>query len=1128
MGSFTSSVGLVSGLPTADIINQLMAIEARPISLLQTRINDLQAERTAFLDVSARLLAIQNAIGNLAKTSAFRTSKAASSNDDVLTATVGENAALGTYSFRVRSLVSNHQLVSRGFSDADQTPVGGGTVTVEIGAGRVNRDTALGFLNGQQGVRRGTFEITDRSGASARVDITSAQTVGDVIDTINNTIGINVTASVRGDRIVLADDTGQPTSVLAVRDLGSGKSAADLGLVGSVSADEIEGQRVNVVTESTALRLLNDGNGVRRRDEAAEPDFDITLGDGTTFSVSLTSDLQDNTQLGALNDGAGVNLGVIRITDRSGASADIDLSAATNIGDVVTAINAADDIDVSIVKSGSRLTITDSTGVDVGNLIVEDVTGSAAADLGITGDTDLNEIRGRNIYDVSTVGDVLRAINFAEGNDGSAVASLDTADNRIVLTDNSGGGGALTVAASDGALQAAEDLGLLGASTGNTIQGTRLIAGLNTTLLRSLNGGRGVTEGDLTITNRQGVATTFNTAGVQSVQELIDLINASSDTSGITADINAVGNGIILNDTTTGTGNIEIADTQTAQDLGLVGSYAAPSANSGNLQLRYISEASRLADLNFGRGVAAGSIRITSSSGDAATISLTNAETVGDVLRTINGRVFGVTAEINENGDGIIIRDAAGGTGRLKIEEAGSTTARDLNILGEGEATDPLSPSTLLSDLHDGAGVNLGVIRISDRSGATEELDLTGATTLQDVVDALNASALNISASLTGTRLEIVDSSTPADPPASFQIEDVSGTAAEDLGINRTASGNTLTGFGLIDTAVDGSLEFTIDLASGDTLNRLASKLNGATDYVQATVINDGSVSAPYRLSLTSTVGGRRGEILFDSGNLDLGLTTLSAPRDAVVLIGGDSSDAALVVTSSSNTVSNLVPGVTLDLLGTSDETINVTVSRDYEAVVSSVDKFVKAYNDAVGRIDQLTDFNPDTEVKGILLGDSTISRIEAALGRSLLQTVRDVDPRFSRLSSFGISLSDGKLEFDADAFRDVLESDPDAVEAFFAGGEEAFGADLESLLKSFTDTNDGLIARQSNTIQSREDDLNDRIESLNKLLDSKRARLEREFSNLELALSQLQSQSSSLSALAGLASSAQSGISLI
>ena len=59
MATISSSVGLVSGINTGDIINQLMAIESRPKDLLQSRMDSLSQQKLAFTDLSTRLTSLR-------------------------------------------------------------------------------------------------------------------------------------------------------------------------------------------------------------------------------------------------------------------------------------------------------------------------------------------------------------------------------------------------------------------------------------------------------------------------------------------------------------------------------------------------------------------------------------------------------------------------------------------------------------------------------------------------------------------------------------------------------------------------------------------------------------------------------------------------------------------------------------------------------------------------------------------------------------------------------------------------------------------------------------------------------------------------------------------------------------
>ncbi|MCH7592124.1 MAG: hypothetical protein IH989_05005, partial [Planctomycetes bacterium] len=380
MSGISSGIGLISGIDMASLIDQLMAIERIPIENLQRRVSRIDVQRSAFLQLSAQLLSVQNAVSGFTKPSFFNRFSATTSNDAVLTATAGAGAVPSNIAFKVRSLVGSHSLISRGFADDDSTAIGTGTLTIEVGNGKVNKSIELDALNGGDGVRRGTIKITDRTGASADIDLTTAVTIQDLLDVINAEPNIQVRASVTGigangatgDRIVIEDTSGGAGSLTIVDKFG-GTLAADLGIAGSVAADRIDGADVVRLSLGTPLSFLNDGNGVGRSLAGIDLSFRTDSGD---FDVSLRNGLvgREDTDLRILNGGNGIRLGRVRITDRSGKSADIDLTGATTARDILDAINAADvSVKATIFGLGdaSLFLISDESGVS----------GEAASDL---------------------------------------------------------------------------------------------------------------------------------------------------------------------------------------------------------------------------------------------------------------------------------------------------------------------------------------------------------------------------------------------------------------------------------------------------------------------------------------------------------------------------------------------------------------------------------------------------------------------------------------------------------------------------------------------------------------------------------------------------------------------------
>ena len=340
------------------------------------------------------------------------------------------------------------------------------------------------------------------------------------------------------------------------------------------------------------------------------------LGGGTlTFRYGNTVD--QGVSLDDINGGKGFTPGEIRITDGSGASAVIDLSAAQNIDDVLQAINSAGTIDVAASTDDGHIVLTDNSGGS-GTLQVQEVNGgTTAASLGLTDLTPVtsgsNSYAGGNILtlsanlqlgalndglgvqtnasslgdidytlhdgtqgtidlsgisDDSTLGDVVQQINsqLMTQTDGKLQVSIPTDGDSLVLTDTTAAAnptGTLSITNALGST-AASNLGLAVDATGgpDTVAGSPILGGLQTVLLANLNGGQGLGPlGDMTLTDGDGKPVTVNLSTAATLQDVIDDINqAAAGKADITAEVNAAGDGIQLVDTSGGTQPLTVAN----------------------------------------------------------------------------------------------------------------------------------------------------------------------------------------------------------------------------------------------------------------------------------------------------------------------------------------------------------------------------------------------------------------------------------------------------------------------------------------------------------------------------------------------------------------------------------------
>lgn len=154
-----SSSGLVSGLRIDDILSQLMALERRPINLLQRRQAKLEAEAGALLSANTKLSSLQSAIGSLNDASKFNTKTASvtktSSGVELVSATASSSAVAGSYQIQVLQVAQAHKVASQGFVDQNTTAVAssGGTFKFKVGSSGAETSITLSSTTTLQGLR---------------------------------------------------------------------------------------------------------------------------------------------------------------------------------------------------------------------------------------------------------------------------------------------------------------------------------------------------------------------------------------------------------------------------------------------------------------------------------------------------------------------------------------------------------------------------------------------------------------------------------------------------------------------------------------------------------------------------------------------------------------------------------------------------------------------------------------------------------------------------------------------------------------------------------------------------------------------------------------------------------------
>ncbi len=308
----------------------------------------------------------------------------------------------------------------------------------------------------------------------------------------------------------------------------------------------------------------------------------------------------------------------------------------------------------------------------------------------------------------------------------------------------------------------------------------------------------------------------------------------------------------------------------------------------------------------------------------------------------------------------------------------------------------------------------------------------------------------------------------------------------------------------------------SITIAAGATLADVRSAINTAGAGVTAVLVND---AAGARLMLRSDDPGAANAFRITVSDAD-GNDTDAAGLSALTFDGVGAGNLALKqqprdakfnvntidLTATTNSPSNVLDGVTLDLRQEGPTPVEITVSNDTAAMRKSVDKFVAAYNAVNSAIADLTKYDPASKSAGTLQGDRTTLLVQQKL-RDLLGETVDTGT-LSRLSDAGIQVQrDGSLQVNAGKFE-AAAADPRRLQTLFGNTDPdptktGFAVRLDDLLTQVLGTN-GSIRGALDSLDKRKNALNRDQDRLNARLTDTEARLRRTYSALDANLSSM------------------------
>jgi flagellar hook-associated protein 2 len=341
--------------------------------------------------------------------------------------------------------------------------------------------------------------------------------------------------------------------------------------------------------------------------------------------------------------------------------------------------------------------------------------------------------------------------------------------------------------------------------------------------------------------------------------------------------------------------------------------------------------------------------------------------------------------------------------------------------------------------------------------------------------------------------------------------------------VSKAFVSSTVVGTGTLKLSLGGqSFSVTID-ANHNSLAGIASAINSASGNpgITATVLNgtDGThlvlqsaqTGAANTIQVSETDGGNAlAAVTYGTGNT-ANYTQNSAAQDAQFTISG------IPHQSSSNTVTDAISGVTLNLVGTTasgtgtGSSAQLTVASDTSTITSNVQSFVDAYNTLVKALRPLGSYDQTTRTAGPMLGDPTLTGIQNEIRSTLYGFVHNTGSSvYTSLASVGVtSNSDGTLTLNKSKFDTALATAPTAVSTLFSG-TNGIAATLNTQITNELNSG-GIIDSRSKTLVKQENALTDQTNQLNDQMTKLTASLTQQYAQLNTLLSSLQTTSAYL-----------------
>ena len=364
---------------------------------------------------------------------------------------------------------------------------------------------------------------------------------------------------------------------------------------------------------------------------------------------------------------------------------------------------------------------------------------------------------------------------------------------------------------------------------------------------------------------------------------------------------------------------------------------------------------------------------------------------------------------------------------------------------------------------------------------------------------------------------------------ASGQSSLSAGFSSGDVGLNGGAAISLVLQVGVPGKTTN--LTVTGTNSTGPTPNDIVKAINKANAGVNAQIINTGDPTAPYKINLTSSATGLNSAFSVsttatgESGSATLDFSTsVQTAGDAKLSVDG------IDISRSSNSISDAIPGVTLNLLaptstdGTSANSIagHFNLSRDTTSIKSSVQALVDAFNSTKSLLKNVSDSQSTVPGTGAtLVNDSLVRQIGYNINEMVTSNSTSPGSGATALRDMGVTIQrDGTLALDSTVLDDALKNHFSGVVQMLSAnhqnstailpGSRGIAGDAVTKLNSLTEST-GLIMTASQTATSKIAEYNKQETALETRMQSLLDQYTMQFSAMDSIVGEMNSLKTSL-----------------